>query len=251
MSTLAEHGKANGALLEVKDLTSSYGALKVTDGVSLSVGRGEIVGLFGPNGAGKTTTVRTICGLLRPTRGSTLLAGVDMSRERPEQILRHGIAMVPEGRRIFADISIHDNLLMGAYSRARDSEVDRDLNATYDRYPFLSDRRNDLAGNLSGGQQQALALARALMSRPQVLLLDEPSLGIAPIVAGEIFASLEELAQAGLAILVVEQNVNLVLKHAHRGYVMERGRIAFSGSAAELANSPAVQASYLGIAPGD
>lgn len=233
--------------LELAGVSAGYGSLKVLDDVSLRVHEGELVGLFGANGAGKTTTVKTAAGLLKPTSGEVRLLGANVSNVRAERRIRQGLAVVPEGRHIFQEMSVHENLLMGSYSLRSKSDVDEQLDQVFTRFPFIADRHEEMAGNFSGGQQQILAVARALMSRPTTLLLDEPSMGVAPIVVDEIFTHLRRLADDGMAILVVEQNLATALNVADRGYVVERGRIVLHGTAAELLSNPSVQAAYLGI----
>ena len=245
MSTSVESEPLESNALELSAVNAGYGSLEVLHGLSLRVGAGEFVGLFGANGAGKSTTVRTACGLIRPTTGTVTIAGHDITRSRPESRVRQGMAVVPEGRRIFQDLTVEENLLMGAFS-ARSATSRGRLEREYERFPLLSGRRAEAAGTLSGGQQQALAVARALMSDPQVLILDEPSVGVAPIVVAEIFQTLRGLADQGVAVLMVEQNVAAALDVADRGYVVERGGIVTHGTAVELAADPAVQAAYLG-----
>ncbi len=234
-------------MLEVTGLFSGYGGPPVLKDVSLRVGANEIVAVVGANGAGKTTLLNTIAGLLRPSAGAILLDGAPIGGHRTERIVRAGLSLVPEGRQVVAPLTVEENLLVGAYSRkggAGDA-----LAAIYDRFPRLKERRRQLAGLLSGGEQQMLAIGRALMAGPRVLLLDEPSMGLAPLVVSEIFTLLGQLNGQGVAVLLVEQNARKALALAQRGYVLEGGRIALQGSAAELAKSPAVVEAYLGAAP--
>jgi len=233
--------------LEFRGVSAGYGSLAVLDDVALHVRAGELVGVFGANGAGKTTTVKVAAGLLKPTRGEVRLGGRVVSGVRPERRVRAGLAVVPEGRHIFQDMTVLENLQMGAYSLRSPQRTEELLDEVYARFPFIADRRSEMAGTFSGGQQQILAVARALMSRPTTLLLDEPSMGVAPIVVAEIFEQLRRLADDGMAIVVVEQNVATALGVADRGYVLERGRIVVTGTAVELLDNPSVRAAYLGI----
>lgn len=231
--------------LEVQGLEVAYGAVRALKGVSLSVGQGEVITLLGANGAGKSTTLRAISGLLRPRAGSITYRGEALTRLSPAQIVRRGIAHCPEGRRVFAGLSVHDNLLLGASGR-RDPEIGLDIQRMFTLFPILAERRNQAAGTLSGGEQQMLALARALMSRPTLLLLDEPSLGLAPLVVRSIFATLKGLKAAGITILLVEQNVKLALELADRAYVLRTGQVVLEGKAEELRDDARVARAYLG-----
>ncbi|ADH65105.1 hypothetical protein Mesil_3291 (plasmid) [Allomeiothermus silvanus DSM 9946] len=231
--------------LEVQGLEVAYGAVRALKGVNLSVGQGEVITLLGANGAGKSTTLRAISGLVRPRAGSITYRGEALTRLSPAQIVRRGIAHCPEGRRVFAGLSVQDNLLLGASGR-RDPEIGLDIQRMFTLFPILAERRNQAAGTLSGGEQQMLALARALMSRPTLLLLDEPSLGLAPLVVRSIFATLKELKAAGSTILLVEQNVKLALELADRAYVLRTGQVVLEGKAEELRDDARVARAYLG-----
>lgn len=232
-------------LLELSHLQVYYGAIHALKDVSLSVEAGEIVTLIGANGAGKSTTLRAISGLVRPREGQVRLDGEDITRLGPDQIVRRGLCHVPEGRRIFPNLSVHENLEMGAYTR-NDKEVKADLERMLETFPRLRERLRQAAGTLSGGEQQMLAIGRALMGRPRVLLLDEPSLGLAPFMVQEIFRILREINQAGTTILLVEQNAHLALGAARTGYVLETGRIVLSDTGAALLANPKVRQAYLG-----
>jgi len=232
-------------MLAVTGLHSGYGKLEVLHGVSLAIERGQIVTLIGANGAGKTTLLKTISGLIRPTAGTIAFDGDDIARRAPHRIVAMGLSQVPEGRAILRRMTVLDNLRMGAFTR-RDPQVGSDLEAVFQRFPALAERRARPAATLSGGEQQMLAIGRALMARPRLLLLDEPSLGLAPRLVTRIFVTLRELQQEGKTILLVEQNARQALQVADRGYVMERGQIVLSGSGQELLNMPEVQRTYLG-----
>ena len=233
-------------LLDVNDLHVSYGAIRAIKGVSCQVDEGEIVALIGANGAGKTTTLRTISGLIRPQNGSISYRGETITKMPPHQIVNLGISQVPEGRRVFTRMTVMENLEMGAYIRKDKAEVKQDFQKVFERFPRLQERRNQLAGTLSGGEQQMLAMGRALMSRPNVLLLDEPSMGLAPMLVQEIFSIIKEINASGTTILLVEQNAHMALSIANRAYVLETGEVVLSGNAKELANNPDVQKAYLG-----
>jgi branched-chain amino acid transport system ATP-binding protein len=235
------------AFLEIDQIHVTYGVIEALKGVSLRVGRGEIVTLIGANGAGKSTTVRTVAGLLKPTGGKITFEGRDMSRLSSEEVVRAGIALSPEGRLIFPRMSVHENLLMGAYVRRDRDEIEHDMGRVFQLFPRLSERKNQTGGTLSGGEQQMLAIGRALMARPRLLLLDEPSLGLAPVLTDTIFEVLGEISRQGTTILLSEQNALRALKLANRGYVMETGLIVQEGSAKELLESPDVQKAYLGV----
>ena len=234
------------AMLEIKDLHVYYGAIHAIKGISLTVNEGEIVTLIGANGAGKSTTLRTISGLLTPRGGSVSFLGKDISGAPAQDIVRAGISQVPEGRRIFANMTVMENLELGAYIRSDKEGIARDYEMVFGRFPRLRERREQAAGTLSGGEQQMLAMGRALMSRPELLLLDEPSMGLAPLLIREIFHIIVDINKAGTTVLLVEQNANMALSIASRAYVLETGRITLSGDAGELAQSEAVRRAYLG-----
>ena len=234
-------------LLEVHDLNVFYGAIHALQGINFHLDQGEIVTLIGANGAGKSTTLRTISGLLRPRTGSILFKGQDITVVAPEQIVRLGISQVPEGRKIFAPLTVKENLMMGAYTREDKAEIQQSMEQVFTSFPRLKERLNQLGGTLSGGEQQMLATARGLMSRPTVLLLDEPSMGLSPILTEEIFRIIKVINSQGTSILLVEQNAQMALSIAHRAYVLETGRIVLEGSANEVANNPQVRSAYLGI----
>ena len=233
-------------VLEVKGLCVSYGGIQAVKDISFVVPKGEVVTLIGANGAGKSSTLRSIVGLVKPTLGSVLLNGKEIAGKTPESIVSQGITLVPEGRRVFADLTVLENLKVGAYLR-KDS-LDKDIRWCYDLFPRLKERSWQLAGTLSGGEQQMLAIARALMSRPDVIMMDEPSLGLAPIVVRGVFDIIREINRQGKTILLVEQNANMALNAAHHGYVMETGRITLSGTGKELSENDSVKAAYLGKA---
>jgi len=235
------------ALLEVRDIDVHYGAIKALHGVSLSVEAGEVVTLIGSNGAGKTTTLRAISGMVKPTRGTITLDGKSIVGRGAHEIVRLGLAHSPEGRGIFPNLTVKDNLELGAWVRKDKDGIASDLDAQLVRFPRLKERYEQLAGTLSGGEQQMLAVARALMSRPRVLLLDEPSLGLAPQVVQQIFQIVTEINQTGVAVLLVEQNAHMALKVARRGYVLETGQVKMSDDAAKLAESDEVRKAYLGV----
>jgi branched-chain amino acid transport system ATP-binding protein len=233
------------SMLSIAGLRAGYGKIEVLHEVALSIEQGQIVTLIGANGAGKTTLLKTISGLIRPAAGSIDFEGESIVRRPPHKIVARGLSHVPEGRAILKRMTVLDNLRMGAYVRS-DSEVGRDIDAVFVRFPVLAERRDQMAGTLSGGEQQMLAIGRALVARPRLLLLDEPSLGLAPKFVTRIFLTLRELKQEGKTILLVEQNARQALQVADRGYVMERGRIVLTGSGAELLNTPEVRQTYLG-----
>ncbi len=240
-------------MLRMTSIDASYGRVQALRRISLHVDEGEIVTLIGANGAGKTTTLEVISGLIRPDSGTIMFAGEDVTAWHPHRLVRAGIAHVPEGREVFGSLSVEDNLVLGAYSRPRGSrdEVAADVQAQFERFPRLHERRRQLAGSLSGGEQQMLALARGLMSRPKLLMLDEPSLGLAPIIARDFLAEVEKLREEGLTVLLVEQNARAALRIADRGYVVETGRIVLDGTAQDLLEHPEVQRAYLGRAYGE
>jgi len=235
------------ALLEVNDVHAYYGNIHALKGVSLTVDEGEIVSLIGGNGAGKTTTLRTISGLMQPRSGSVTLAGEDLAEYKAHQLTPKGVAMVPEGRGVFAKMSVLENLEMGAYHRNDKAGINDDLENVYELFPRLKERRTQLAGTLSGGEQQMLATARALMSRPSLLLMDEPSMGLAPVLVEAIFDTIVEINKEGTTVLLVEQNAHMALQVASRGYVLQTGEIVLHDSAANLQQNEMVQKAYLGI----
>lgn len=232
-------------MLEIKDLHVAYGEIEVLHGVSLHVEAGEIVTLIGANGAGKTTLLKTISGINRATKGDVLFQGASLAKTPAHQIVSGGITQVPEGREILTRMTVHENLQMGAYVRS-DKDINSDIERMYEKFPALEERRNLVGGVLSGGQQQMLAIARALMARPKLLLLDEPSLGLAPLVVVDIFRSIKDLREEGLTILLVEQNARQALQLADRGYALERGLIVKEGTGDTLLKDPDIQAAYLG-----
>ncbi|WP_456319251.1 ABC transporter ATP-binding protein [Deinococcus antarcticus] len=233
-------------LLEIERLSVNYGAIQAVRDLSLHVDEGEIVTLIGANGAGKTTTLRAVSRMLRPVAGSLRFGGRDITRIPADEAVKIGIAQSPEGRQVLARQSVQDNLELGAYTRNDGAGVRQDIERMYGRFPRLGERRSQLAGTLSGGEQQMLAIARALMSRPKLLLLDEPSLGLAPIIVREIFDIIRELNEQGTTILLVEQNAKLAMQASHRTYVLEAGQLTFSGPSAELINDERVLHAYLG-----
>jgi len=233
-------------MLEVRALASRYGRIPALKGIDLSVHEGELVALVGANGAGKTTLLRVISGVLPASAGCVLFGGEDITRLAPDRRVRSGIVQVPEGRQVFGPLSVEDNLLLGAYTRPR-GESAAGLQQMYAMFPALAERRHQPAGTLSGGQQQMLAMSRALMARPRLLLLDEPSMGLAPRLVAEVFAAVSTLKQSGTTIFLVDQNARAALAIADRAYVIETGQITLSGSGAELLASEKVQAAYLGL----
>ncbi|SOC46391.1 amino acid/amide ABC transporter ATP-binding protein 2 (HAAT family) [Rhizobium subbaraonis] len=234
-------------MLEVRDLSVSYGAIRAVRGISFSLGKGELVSLLGANGAGKSSTIKCIAGALKASGGTITLEGKDITTSSPEQVVRTGLATVPETRDVFPDLTVAENLMLGAYLHRRDVAGNRDnLERMHALFPRLSERSNQAAGTLSGGEQQMLVIARALMSRPSVLLLDEPSLGLAPAIVERIFEMIETLKKSGLTILLVEQNVNQALAVADRAYVMRLGSIVASGTADEIRSTSDLSAHYLG-----
>lgn len=233
-------------MLEIKDIHVYYGAIHAIKGVSLTVRQGEIVTLIGSNGAGKSTTLRTVSGLLKPKEGDILFEGESIAGRPAQEIVKAGISQVPEGRRIFANMTVLENLELGAFTRDDADGVEADMNMVFERFPRLQERKSQAAGTLSGGEQQMLAMGRALMSRPRLLLLDEPSMGLAPLLIREIFNIIVDINKTGTTVLLVEQNANMALSIAHRAYVLETGRIALSGDAKELAASEEVRKAYLG-----
>jgi len=234
------------SLLEVRGLEVGYGGIRAVKGIDLEVGAGELVCLIGANGAGKSTTLRTLVGLLHPTAGSVRFDAKAVTCLPSHELMRQGIALVPEGRGIFSRMTVEENLLMGAYLRSGNSAIRQDVERAYGLFPRLAERRRQQAGTLSGGEQQMLAISRALMGRPCLLLLDEPSMGLAPIMVQKIFETISMISAEGVTILLVEQNAKLALQISHRGYVMESGRIVLSGAAATLLDNPQVRHAYLG-----
>ena len=234
------------SMLEVKDLVVSYGAIKALKGISFKVEQGEVITLIGSNGAGKTTTLHSISNLIRKESGSILFAGEDITNVSADKIVNRGLIQVPEGRRVFANMSVKENIEMGAYLRKDKEEIKKDMEWCYELFPRLKERLAQMAGTLSGGEQQMLAMARALMSKPRLLLLDEPSMGLAPILVDEIFNIVHKISSGGTTILLVEQNAFKALSIADRAYILETGSIAKEGIASELANDDAVRKAYLG-----
>lgn len=235
-----------GTMLKINDINVFYGAIHAIKGASLEVNEGEIVTLIGANGAGKSTILRTISGLLKPKSGTIQFEGKEIAGMPAHEIVKTGISQVPEGRRIFAEMSVQENLELGAFTRTDKAGIREDMDMVFDRFPRLKERISQLAGTLSGGEQQMLAMGRALMSRPRLLLLDEPSMGLAPLLIKEIFAIIQDINKTGTTVLLVEQNANMALSIAHRAYVLETGRITLSGDAKELASSEDVRKAYLG-----
>ena len=233
-------------MLTLENISVSYGAIRALKGVSMHVEQGEVVTLIGANGAGKTTTLRTITGLLSPTEGRILFEEEEISGRPTHQLVARGISMSPEGRGVFANLTVRENLLMGAYLKKNKAEIAEDLQRGYRMFPRLKERESQKAGTLSGGEQQMLAMARALMSRPRLLLLDEPSLGLAPLVVHTIFEAIDEIRGQGMTVLLVEQNAHAALKHSDRAYVLETGRIVMEGPSKDLAADPRIKEAYLG-----
>jgi branched-chain amino acid transport system ATP-binding protein len=235
------------ALLEVQNVHTYYGNIHALKGVSIQVEQGEIVTLIGGNGAGKSTTLNTICGLLRPRQGRVLLGGRDLAERPAHHIVSDGVVQVPEGRRVFGRLTVTENLDMGAYSRSDSRAIRETMEQVFTLFPRLRERQHQLAGTLSGGEQQMLAMGRALMARPTVLLLDEPSMGLAPVLVDSIFDTIAQLHRGGTTILLVEQNARMALQVANRGYVLQTGQIVLSDSAEALRQNPTVQKAYLGL----
>ena len=234
------------AMLEVKDLQVYYGVIQALKGISFHVNQGEVIALIGANGAGKTTTLQTLTGILSPKSGSIVFEGKDLTRTPAHKIVEMGMAHVPEGRRVFADMSVYENLLLGAYTRKDKAEIAESLASVYKRFPRLEERKGQRAGTLSGGEQQMLAMGRALMSRPRIILMDEPSMGLSPIFVNEIFDIIREVSESGTTVLLVEQKAKKALSIADRAYVLETGSITMDGKAEDLLNDEAVQKAYLG-----
>jgi branched-chain amino acid transport system ATP-binding protein len=234
------------SLLAVQDVVTAYGKIEALKGVSLAVEQGSITCLLGPNGAGKTTLMMTIAGILKPRRGRVVFDGTDIAGRAPHAIVAKGVALVPENRLVFPSMSVHENLHAGAYQRGDKAAIAEDIESMFARFPRLKERAAQLAGTLSGGEQQMLAVARALMSRPKLLLMDEPSLGLAPLVVEEIFRIVADLHRDGATILLVEQNAHMALKVAHHFFLIEQGRISFSGTPGALAEDEVIRRAYLG-----
>ena len=234
------------ALLEIKDLEVNYGVIKAIKGVSFDVNEGEIIALIGANGAGKTTILHTITGLIQAKKGSIVFDGKELTKTPPHKIVSMGMAHVPEGRRIFQQLSVLENLKIGAYTRKDKSEIASTLKMVYERFPRLEERKNQVAGTLSGGEQQMLAMGRALMSKPRIILMDEPSMGLSPLLVSEIFDIIKVINESGTTVLLVEQNAKKALSIADRAYVLETGKITLSGDAKDLINDESVKKAYLG-----
>ena len=234
------------AMLEVRDLQVYYGMIHAIKGISFDVNQGEVIALIGANGAGKTTTLHTITGLLAPKSGSVLFEGKDITKVPAHKIVSMGMAHVPEGRRVFAELSVYENLKMGAYTRKDKKEIEESLANVYKRFPRLEERKNQMAGTLTGGEQQMLAMGRALMSKPKIILMDEPSMGLSPIFVNEIFDIIRAVSESGTTVLLVEQNAKKALSISDRAYVLETGTITMSGKAKDLLEDEAVKKAYLG-----
>lgn len=234
------------AMLEIKDIELYYGMIQAIKGISFEVNEGEVIALIGANGAGKTTTLHTITGLLSPKKGSVIFEGKDITKVPAHKIVSLGIAHVPEGRRVFAELTVYENLKMGAYTRKDKDEIEKTLEMVYKRFPRLEERKNQLAGTLSGGEQQMLAMGRALMSHPKIIVMDEPSMGLSPILVNEIFDIIQEVSKGGTTVLLVEQNAKKALSIADRAYVLETGRIVLEGDAKVLMNDDSIKKAYLG-----
>jgi branched-chain amino acid transport system ATP-binding protein len=234
------------AMLEIKDLEVYYGMIQAIKGISFQVNEGEVIALIGANGAGKTTTLHTISGLITPKKGTVMFEGKDITKVPAHKIVSAGMAHVPEGRRVFASLTVLQNLRMGAYTRNDKNEIEETLQMVYERFPRLEERKNQPAGTLSGGEQQMLAMGRALMSKPRIILMDEPSMGLSPIFVNEIFDIIKQVSASGTTVLLVEQNAKKALSIADRGYVLETGRIVLEGNAQDLLNDESVKKAYLG-----
>ena len=234
------------AMLQVNDLHVYYGVIHALKGISFEVEKGEVIALIGANGAGKTTTLHTITGLLKAKQGSVVFEGQDITKVPAHKIVQMGIAHVPEGRRVFSQLTVYDNLKMGAYTRKDKNEIEQSLEEVYQRFPRLKERKDQRAGTLSGGEQQMLAMGRAMMSKPRLIVMDEPSMGLSPIFVNEIFDIIEKVSSSGTTVLLVEQNAKKALSIADRAYVMETGRITMEGRAEDLLHDEAVQKAYLG-----
>lgn len=234
------------AMLEIKDLEVYYGMIQAIKGISFEVNEGEVIALIGANGAGKTTTLHTISGLITPKKGTVVFEGKDITKTPAHKIVSAGMAHVPEGRRVFASLSVLQNLKLGAYTRSSKDEIEETLQMVYKRFPRLEERKNQLAGTLSGGEQQMLAMGRALMSHPKIILMDEPSMGLSPIFVNEIFDIIQKVSASGTTVLLVEQNAKKALSIANRAYVLETGKIILQGDADKLLNDESVKKAYLG-----
>lgn len=234
------------AMLEVKDLEVYYGVIQAIKGVSFEVNQGEVIALIGANGAGKTTILHTVTGLLSPKRGSVVFEGKEITKVPAHKIVSMGMAHVPEGRRVFAELSVYENLKMGAYTRKDKKEIEESLANVYKRFPRLEERKNQMAGTLSGGEQQMLAMGRALMSKPKIILMDEPSMGLSPIMVNEIFDIIRAVSESGTTVLLVEQNAKKALSIADRAYVLETGNIVLEGKAEDLLENDSIKKAYLG-----
>ena len=234
------------AMLEVKDLEVYYGMIQAIKGISFEVNEGEVIALIGANGAGKTTTLHTITGLLSPKSGHVMFEGKDITKVPAHKIVSMGMAHVPEGRREFAELSVYENLRMGAYTRKDKNEIEESLKNVYKRFPRLEERKNQMAGTLSGGEQQMLAMGRALMSKPRIILMDEPSMGLSPILVNEIFDIIRAVSESGTTVLLVEQNAKKALSIADRAYVLETGKIVLEGNAKDLLEDDSIKKAYLG-----
>lgn len=234
------------AMLEIRDLEVHYGMIQAIKGIDFDVNQGEVVALIGANGAGKTTILHTVSGILTPTKGSVTFNGVDITRVPGHKIVSMGMAHVPEGRRVFQQLSVYQNLKLGAYTRKDKAEIEANLEMVYSRFPRLEERKNQIAGTLSGGEQQMLAMGRALMSNPGIILMDEPSMGLSPLLVNEIFDIIQKVREDGTTVLLVEQNAKKALQIADRAYVLETGNIVLSGDAKELMNNDAIKKAYLG-----
>ena len=233
-------------MLEVKDLQVFYGVIQAIKNISFKVNEGEIIALIGANGAGKTTILQTISGLITPKQGEILYNGTDLKKIPAYKIVAMGVAHVPEGRRVFSQLTVYENLLMGAYTRNDKKDIEETLRQVYKRFPRLEERKNQMAGTLSGGEQQMLAMGRALMSKPKIILMDEPSMGLSPILVEEVFDIIQSINKSGTTVLLVERNAKKVLSIAHRAYVIETGKIVLEGDAKELMNNESVKKAYLG-----
>lgn len=234
------------AMLEVKDLQVYYGVIQALKGISFEVNQGEVIALIGANGAGKTTTLQTLTGILQAKSGSIMFEGKDLTKVPAHKIVEMGMAHVPEGRRVFSDMTVYENLLMGAYTRKDKNEIAESLEMVYRRFPRLKERQGQRSGTLSGGEQQMLAMGRALMSKPRIILMDEPSMGLSPIFVNEIFNIIKDVSEGGTTVLLVEQNAKKALSIADRAYVLETGNITLEGKAEDLLHNEAVQKAYLG-----
>ena len=234
------------AMLEVKDLEVYYGVIQAIKGISFEVNKGEVIALIGANGAGKTTTLHTVTGLLTPKKGQVIFEGKDITKVPAHKIVSMGMAHVPEGRRVFAELSVYENLKMGAYTRKDKNEIEESLANVYKRFPRLEERKNQMAGTLSGGEQQMLAMGRALMSKPKIILMDEPSMGLSPILVNEIFDIIRAVSESGTTVLLVEQNAKKALAIADRAYVLETGKIVLEGNAKDLLEDDSIKKAYLG-----